>query len=395
MATTLKPGARGGFAASVRRECGFLWRNPWELALVSWVPWLLLALIMAVFGSSVLRNIPIAVVDEDGDGSSRSLIRALDAAPGVYVRSQPATLQQAWHQVRTLEVYAVVYIPRDASRDMARGQSGRIFAFYNASYLTIGQAAFREIAAVVQARGAGLAMDSARYLRAGAGPSAVPVRVQSTLLFNPERSYEQFLGGLLLPAMLQLAACLALVAAFGRELRDATASDWLQVAGGRLSLAIAGKATPYLVLFTLYGVAAIVWVSCVRGDGIAGSLTVLAAGSFMACMAYGAIGLLVIGLTRNMGTGLSLAGIYAGVSVAFSGGTFPVIEGPLFSQIWSRLLPFTAYVKLQMQQVHMGSPWQVSMRQLGVLLAFVVIAGLPGAWAYGRAARDPAAWGRR
>ena len=96
-----------------------------------------------------------------------------------------------------------------------------------------------------------------------------------------------------------------------------------------------------------------------------------------------------------MGTALSLSGMYAGVSLAFSGGTFPVIEGPLFTQVWSKLLPYTAYVELQMQQLDMGSPLRVSARPLLTMLLFIVVAGVPALRLFGRAARDPACWGRR
>lgn len=395
MAAKVANGAWAALCASARRECAFLRTSPWDIALVGWLPWLLLAVVMFVLGASVLRDVPIAVVDDDASGSSRELIRQLDAAPGIYVRTVPASLAEAWSQIRALDVYAVVHIPRDATRRMARGEAGTLFAFYNASYLTIGQSASRDIGAVVQAHNAQAAVGRGKYLRGASAISAVPVQVQSTVLFNPARSYEHFLGGLLLPAILQLALCLAVVAALGRELRDGTAGAWLDACGGRLLPAVIGKVAPYLVLFTVYGALAVVWVAYLRGDGVAGSFAMLAGGYLAMYLAYAAIGLLLVGLTRNMATALSLSGMYAGVSLAFSGSTFPVIEASTFAQVWSRLLPYTAYVKLQAQQIDIGSPFTVSLWQIGAMLLFVVVAGIPGFVAFGRAARDPASWGQR
>ena len=230
--------------ASARRECAFLRRSPWDLALVTWVPWLLLAMVMLVLGQSVLRDVPVAVVDDDASASSRALIRKLDAAPGIYVKAVPASLDDAWSMIRELGVYAVVHIPRDATRLTARGEAATLFVFYNASYLTIGQSASRDVASVVQAHNAESSVERSRYV---SGRPAVPVRVQSTILFNPARSYEHFLGGLLLPAILQLALCVAVVAALGRELRDGSAGTWL---AGRLfpmshSLPLWGGGIPF------------------------------------------------------------------------------------------------------------------------------------------------------
>ena len=395
MAAAVGEGALQALLASARREWSFLRSSPWDMALASWVPWLLIAAILFVLSAGVLRNLPIAVVDADHSSVSRAVIRKLQAAPGIHVKAMPESLEQAWVLVRTLDVYAVVYIPRDATRQIERGDSATLFAFYNASYQTAGQTASREIGNAVQAQNAESSFASHIHLRERSGLRAVPVRVQSTILFNPEKNYEHFLGGLLLPAILQLALCLSVVAAFGRELRDGTAGAWLTNSHQQLVPAVIGKLLPYLLLFTAYGAVAIVWIAYFRGDGVAGSFLTLLVGYVGMYLAYSSIGLFLLGLTRSMGMALSMSGMYSGVSLAFSGGPFPETEGPLFTQVWSKLLPYTAYVKLQMQQIDMGSPLGVSLWPLGTLLLFIVIAGIPALRLFGRAARDPASWGRR
>lgn len=388
-------GSWAAIGASARREWAHLGRSRWDLALCSWVPWLLIGLVMVVFLNGSLRHVPIAVVDHDHSETSRSLIRKLSAAPGIYVKAVPASLDDAWSLVRKLDVYAVVHIPADVSRQMARGGSGTVFAFYNAAYMTIGQSASRDIASALQAQNIETTRMRSQYIQGRPALTAVPVQVQSTVLFNAARSYEHFLVGLVAPAILQLAFCLSAVAAFGRELRDGTVADWLAACGGRFGSAALGKLLPYLVLFMAYAAATIFWLAHVRGDGIAGSATMLMVGYATMYLAYAAIAVLLVGLTKNMATALSLTGMYTGVALAFSGGTFPLIGGPLFTQIWSYLLPFTSYVQLQMQQLDMGAPWNVSMWQVSAMLMFLVIAGPLGMVLYRRAAADPASWGQR
>lgn len=381
--------------ASARRELGFLRGSRADLLQVTLLPWAILAVLMAVFSHSVLRDVPIAVVDHDRSPSSRALVRMLNAAPGVYVRAMPASLEQAWPMVRRVEVYAVLYLPRDAARELGRGQTATAIAYYNASYMTTGQAAFREISAVVQAHNAGLALGREMFMHGRGGVRAAPVRVQSKVLFNAERSYEHFLQSLLFPAVLQLAFCIAAVAAFGRELRDGTAPAWLDASGGRFGAALAGKLLPYFALFMLYAALALLWVGGLRSGAIAGSFAMLLAGYAGMYLAYAAIGTLLIGATRSMATALSLTGIYSGVAMAFSGGTFPTIDGPLFTQVWSRLMPFTAYVQLQVQQLDAGAPWRDSLWPLATLGLFMLVGGALGLRLYARALRDPGSWGRR
>ena len=121
------------FAASLRRELQHWRSDRWELALVTLLPVLLMALMMWLFSGSVLRQVPIALVDLDHSPTSRGLARAIDDSPGVRVASQPASLQQAQAQLRALEVFAIVLVPRDLSRRALRGETVPVYAFYNAS----------------------------------------------------------------------------------------------------------------------------------------------------------------------------------------------------------------------------------------------------------------------
>lgn len=395
MAAALTPAtARQAFVRSAVRECMRLRADPWDLAMATWIPLLALALFAWMFGAGVPRALPVAVVDHDNSAMSRELVRMIDAAPGLQVAARPADMQQAWAAVRAAEVYAVVHVPEGSGREILRGGSAVVFAYYNASHQTAGQAAERGIGDAVQAAGGCFVRADVARIR---GPDAVrapPLRVQATVLANAARSYEQFLLGLLFPALLYLAACLAMVSALGRELRDGTAGEWLQSCGDRLLPAVAGKLAPYLLLFTVHGTGSLVWLAAIRG-GVAGSAALLLAAQAGLYLASAGIALLLVGATRNLGVALSVTGLYAGTALAFSGATFPMQGAPLFAQAWSRLLPLTAYLRLQVQQLELGADWTASLPTVGGLLLFMLVAGGIGLVLYGRGARDSAAWGQR
>jgi ABC-2 type transport system permease protein len=372
------------FIASATREAAFLRKSPWDFALVTWIPLSLLAILAWLFSSGLPRELPIAVVDEDRSPTSRELVRMLDAAPAIKIVAQPASLPEAWVLARSLTTYATVYIPRDVTRELKRGGQGTVIGYYNASHQTAGQAAVRDIVSVVQAFGA---------QRPRLHPA--PIAVRSSFLFNSARSTQFYLLALLFPAILHLGLCLAMAAAFGRELRDGTAGSWLGTTGNALLPAVAGKAAPYLLLFTLYGTAGLVWLTWVRSEPVRGSVPLLIAGQFLLYLAYAMIALLLVGATKNMGSTLSLVSLYAGTSLAFSGITFPLEGASRFTRAWNQMLPYTAYVHLQSQQLSSGSAWTVSLTPIAVLLLFIVVVGLLGLRAYGRAARDPGSWGER
>jgi len=369
------PAGTGGFAAAWRAELAHLRRSPGDLAFITVLPLAMLLVMAWLFSASAIRALPVAVVDLDRSADSRQLLRTLDASPGVRVATQPASLAEAFSQVRALQAFAVVYVPADFSRRSLRGEQVPVVVYYNASYLAAGQSAVRD---VVEALGAYNARMVVERLGPQLGPDKLrpaPVAVQSQVLFNPARSYALFLLPLIFAAVLSLGAALSMTAALGREVRDASLETWL---GTRPLRAVAGKLAPYLLLFSAYGLAAALWCGHAHGSGVSGSIIVLALGQLLFNLAGAGIALLMVGVLRDMGSALSLIGLSIGASLAFSSATFPTLEAPLFTRAWSAVLPLTAYVKLQMQQLLMGSPWQASLWPMATLTLIALVAGTIG-----------------
>ncbi|WP_447934345.1 ABC transporter permease [Stenotrophomonas lactitubi] len=379
---------RGGFGGSWQRELRRLRSNRADLALVTVLPLLMLVVMAWMFSASVMRDVPIAVVDLDHSSDSRLLLRMLDASPGVRIASQPAGMQEARAQLRRLEVFAVVLVPRDVTRQALRGQQGTVFSYYNATYMTTGQSAARDIGDAVSAWNARLLRERIG-LQVGPGKlRAAPIAVQSDILFNPARSYELFLLPLIFPAVLSLVLALAVAGSLGREIRDGTLPAWL---GHAPWSAIAGKVLPYVLLFSLYGALGAAYLAWLRGDGIAGSVLLLLLAQPLFYLATAAYALFFVGVTRDMGTALSAVGLSIGTALAFSSATFPVIDAPLFTRVWHLLLPLSAYIKLQTQQQFIGSPLVVSLWPLATLLLMIVVAGGIGGWRLLAFARTPQA----
>ena len=121
----------------------------------------------------------------------------------------------------------------------------------------------------------------------------------------------------------------------------------------------------------------------------------LLAGYTAMYLAYAGVAMLAVGMTLSMGRALSLAGLYAGASFAFSGAIFPIESASRFAQIWSALLPYTAFAKLFAEQWMMGARAVASLPHVFALLAFLLVGAAVGLPRYIAAARTPTVWGRR
>ncbi|HET7795996.1 MAG TPA: ABC transporter permease [Rhizobacter sp.] len=376
----MKPAGFGvGFAAGWRRELGWLARSPWDLALVTVAPLLVLVVLGAMFLSSSPHALPIAVVDADHSSTSRQLVRNLRAAAQVDVVAEPPDLEAAWSLARRTQVWAVVYVPRDLHREVLAGRKGEVLVYRNSAFYSIGALASRGIDGAVEALNAQLLPQLQRERNLPAVRIERP-RIQATVLFNPQLSYEWFLEALLQPGILHVLMSALVVVAVGREL--AQPGRWLAEAGGPV-VALAAKLAPYVLAFTGWQLAGTAWLCGWRGWGVHGSLLVLVAGQFALYACYAAVAALVALLLRDTYTALSAVALYGGPAMTFSDATLPLVGASTFTLVWSHALPFSAYVKLQMEQMFMGSPAAASWPWVGLMLAegavmFAAAAALAG-----------------
>ena len=382
------------FLSSFRRELQFLRHSVWDLALVTWIPLLLMSVIAWQMSPAVLRDLPIAVVDLDGTGIGRALVNRLEAAPGLTVVATPRDFAQAEVLARARRVFAIVLIPADASADLARKGQATVVSDYNMSYYTPGTAAQREIAATVRDYAETLSREQTAATRGVKAVRTAPVAAQTTVLFNPQGSYEIQLVSLLHPAILHLIFMVCVVGALGRELRDGTIGEWLGAETAGRAAAVAGKIAPYLLIFMLWAAVALLYIGA-RGWPVAGSATMILVGYLALYLAHAGLALLLVGLTQAMAQSLSLTGLYAGSSFAFSGAIFPIQSASWFGRLWSSILPYSEYAKLQAEQMVMGTDPGWSIRHVAIMLLFFGIGSAIGLPRSLRAATRPAVWGRR
>jgi ABC-2 type transport system permease protein len=382
-------GQIGRFRASAAREWAFLARSPWDMALLGWFPLLLCGAIAWQLAGGVARSLPVVLIDQDGSAIGRDIALRIEGAPGLALAAQAPDMAAAERLVRSRQALAAVLVPPGTARGALSGQAP-ITLYFNASYPAAAATIQREMAAVIEASNARSALERIAAIAPPGSVRPPPVRAIAAIAWNAPASQEQQLVSLLHPALLHLLFMLAIVSAFGRELRDGSIADWKPDLA-----ALAGKAAPYLLVFMLWGMAALGWLAGVRGWAIAGSSLLLLAGYLALYLAYLGVALLLVGATRTMSQSLSITGLYAGASFAFAGAVFSLDQASGFARLWGNTLPFTHFGRLVALNWVADAPLAVAAAPLLPMLAVGLLAGIPGAVLYLRAARDPASWGRR
>lgn len=390
-------------AASLRREWGRLRASPWDWAMVSWVPLLVLALMCWIFSAGQPYRLPIAVWSEDSSALSRQLVRMLQATPGLEVRQTVLNRGEAADALLRREVYGVVHIPPDLETHVKQGRGGAVTLLHNAQLATASSLLQRDLKQVVGTLSAGVEMQTAA--RRGTPHQVLqvqmePIKTQLVALFNVSTNYEQFLAAALIPALIHILAMTAGAWSVGRELRDRTLGDWLSPGGqpanvASVAAALFGKLLPPAVLLWGSGMAALLYLALLRGWTVAGSMAWIAVGLAALVAVSLACGAALAAITLSLRTALSGAGLLSAPAFAFSGMGFPLLAMTGSARSWALAMPYTHYARLQVEQWQMGaSVVQTLPVVAGLLLATLLLFALASA-GLSRGLRRPEKWGGR
>ncbi|HOV75368.1 MAG TPA: ABC transporter permease [Candidatus Hydrogenedentes bacterium] len=144
------------------------------------------------YHEEILREVPVAVVDNDLSELSRKFIRMLDANENIRVMSRPADMESARREFLERNVYGIVVIPADFERTIRRGRQSKVAAYYDTSTLLFATPLRTGVTFAARTLGAGIQIR--RLQAAGAGfekarNTADPLPFVAIPLYNPSGSY--------------------------------------------------------------------------------------------------------------------------------------------------------------------------------------------------------------
>ncbi|MGP9543628.1 ABC transporter permease [Psychrobacter sp. AOP7-B1-25] len=429
----------GAFLRSATYERRFLVKNHWDLSMVVWIPLVTVLLIWWIFSQTQITDLPIGVIDQDNSAVANTAIRYLEASPTLTVRQLYYSQADAEAAILQRDIYAVVIIPEDFSRNILSNQPAPLTLQVNAQYGTHSGIIQTGVQAVASTLSAGVEIK--RLVKQGVAPSQAmtayaPISVQRISLFNAATNYQQFLASTVIPALLHILAMVIGATTIGRELRDKNIGRWYRfIDAGKPNLALPKTAEATSSLSTVQGSSNNTAPSSNAKKPNSVSLSVLVFGLlgkyFWPILAYSLWSALILWLaTSNQNINIaSLAAVYAGFlclmilsfwlgaiftlnsfslrmglsttgfisapSYAFAGVTFPYIAISDSAQYWSNALPLTHYLKLHIAQLQMQAPIAISLPIVYGLMLAATIALLLAALLTKRALAHPERWGAR
>lgn len=358
----------------MRREWSRLTARPLYIFCMVIAPLFCYVFFTTLMSEGLPQSLPTGVVDMDATSMSRRVVRNLDAMQQVEVVAHYANITGAREAVQRGEIYGFYYFPEGFSRD-AQAQRQPTISFYsNYSYLIAGSLLFKDMKMLGELT-SGAATRSVLYAKGATEEQAMaflrPIVLDNHALGNPWLNYSVYLSNTLLPGVLTLLIFMVTVSTIGVEIKHGTAREWLELSGGSIFTALAGKLLPQTLIFMLMGTLYNIYLYGYLSFPCAGGIVPMLLASYCLIWAAQALGILMIGLFPSLRLGLSFASLWGVMSISISGFSFPVLGMPGAIQALSVLFPLRHYFLLYAAQALHGYSLAYTWQHYVALLLFL------------------------
>jgi ABC-2 type transport system permease protein len=331
-------------------------RDKWLLSLLTWVPLLIAICSWWIFSQSILRDLPVGVVDLQKSTLSRQLIREIDATAALTVNRSYSDVLSAKTDFVGSNIYAYVIIPQNFDRDIYISNPPQVTVFYNSQFILIGKlinGAVQQAHATFNAQiGTIKQLNKGEDTIRSALAKTLSIRSQIVPLFNKNSNYAQFLVSAIVPAIWQISIVVATILSLAANQRI---FGLQRMFGGAPFRRLLSLTLFYLPFFLAQGLAFLISFYLILDWPMHGSLYTLFFVQIITVIASMIIGALFFFIVLDPTKAVSFAAAFTAPSFAYMGITFPVTDMNALALGWRSLLPISHYIEAQISQVSYGA----------------------------------------
>lgn len=345
------PSALVRLRAQVVKEMLSILRDP-RSRMVVLVPPLVQLLLFSFAATLEVRNVDIAVHDQDMGRWSHELVARLDGA-GFVSNVRPVTGSfQARALIDRGEVIAALEIPADFSRTIAAGGTGRVQVLVDGRRSNAGQIVVGYLTMVAADVGGEVERAGSAATAADAVPAS-PVAVRNW--FNPNLVYQWFIVPGLAGILAFFSALMLTALSIARE-RELGTFDQLLVSPASTLEIIVSKSLPALAIGTVLALLMVGTGAVLFGIPFAGSFWLLLAGLVLFILSVVGIGLMVSAVSATQQQAILGAFAIGVPAVLMSGFATPVENMPVALQWLAQAIPLTHFLEIVHGSVLRATP---------------------------------------
>lgn len=334
-------------------------RHPIYAFCTLFFPTIIILFFTSLMNEGLPTEMPVGVVDQDNTATSRQMIRRLDAFQTTHVVAHYPTMNAAREAIQRNEIYAFLLIPKGTTSGLATGSQPKISFYYSNVTLVAGSMLYRDLKTIASLGSA--AVGSEKLSAIGKTTDEIrtflqPIAVDLHLISNPWINYNVYLSTCMVPGVLMIFVFLLTPYSIGTELKFRRSRQWIEMAGGNIHIAIAGKLLPQTLLFLMMMYSFEFYIFYHLGfphPGGVGPMLLLGLLAVLACQGFGVF---AFGLMPSLRMSMSICSLWSVVSFSVCGATYPLFAMDSMIQSIAQLFPLRHYYMIYQISIFNGFP---------------------------------------
>ncbi len=338
-------------------------------------PLIAMIFLLWMMSSGLPSRIPIAVVDLDNTTTTRTLVRQLDAFEKTDIAYKSLSFREARHQMEKMEIYAILTIPKDFTKDAVSGNRPKLVYYTNNAFLISGSLLFQDLKTISTLASASVGLRTAEakgFTENQIMPILQPMTIDAHPLGNPWLNYSVYLNNVLMPGILQLVILMFTVSCFGSEIKSGSGRKLMEMGNNSILKVIIGKLLPYTIIYTGIALLFISIFYYINKFPLHSGFWPMFLNYFCLILAAQGAGLILLGIFRNYRLALSIASLIGMVSFSITGFSFSTLAMDGSLSALSNLFPLRHFFLIYVDQALNGIPLGYSVYHYGALLSFAM-----------------------
>ena len=203
-----------GVIHTISDEFKAIFSDSGALLLIVFATMIYTVIYSVAYGSEVVRDVPIAVVDDDNTAMSRSLINGVEDGPDTRVSYDVESIDRAKSLFYSGDIFGILYIPNGYEQSIIAGEQANVSLIMDGSHLLLYSHIMQQ--GVADALTTGAEIEVARLVSESVDASTIPSLVEpvaysSNTLYNPYMGYGSFVMPSILIVIIQQTMIIGMV----------------------------------------------------------------------------------------------------------------------------------------------------------------------------------------
>lgn len=325
-----------------------------------------------IYQKQFAKELPMAVWDEDQSSVSRTLTDMMEQNDNIHFTHTAFSNAEIEKLMKEGKIFGAVHFPKNMESDAKKNHQSNITLYTNGAYLVPAKMIYKGAAEIIIKGGLAVVLEKAEKqgMPAQTANALVqPIKLNSTILYNPDFNYKMYLTPGLITVGLQMALIVAAVLILNLEFKRNTIDDLLEISHSSSQIVI-GKMLAHLSVSWILFVLVVFVVFPVYDLGKPGTdFNFFIIYTLMALACIG-IGIMLSAMSDNLLFVTDVALFFTSPAFVFSGFTFPRWAMPWYDQLYSDIMPYTHFLDGFIKLYFMQLPMHYAMPEVYKLLLF-------------------------